>query len=264
MTVDPVRREAVEARRRHARSLAAAAIEALASRGIQARTMGSLERSDFREDSDVDLLVDCDEDRFVEALRACREIFGDFPFDVAHARGIDPDVVAAMVAESTRVIPFASVGRRVGVVRADLDDLADAVAHLDAPVPDEARMWANLADRFSRDLVGRLRKLLRRVALDAGVDLLADPDLEASLAAASAPDGVPVVGPAAAALLRGIRFADTAEGWPTPRLDRASALRQARACMEAAKAVLADVETFLAGRRPGLAAASDAGTVEKS
>ena len=253
MTLDPVRREAVEARRRHARSLAAAAIEALAGLGVQAQAIGSLERPDFREDSDVDLLVDCDVDGYVEAMGVCRGALGDFPYDVVPRREVDPDVVAAMVAEAAHAEPFASVGRRTGAVRGDVEDLAGTMADLGVAGLSEGgvRILANSADRTSRDLVGRLMKLLRRVVLDAGGDLPAHPDLAALLAAA--PGGSPVAGHDTAALLEGIRFAEAGEGWPTPRLDRASALRQARACKEAAEAVLADVDAFVQAWRAGTA-----------
>ncbi len=253
MTLDPARREAVEARRRHARSLAAAAVDALAVLGVQAQAIGSLERPDFREDSDVDLLVDCGVDGYAEALGVCREAFGDFPVDVVPRREVDPDTVAAMVAEAAHAEPFASVGRRAEAVRGDVGVLTETMADLDVMGLSEGgvRTLANSADRTSRDLWVRLQRLLRRVALDADIHLPPDPDLTTLLAAAAGE--TPVVGAATVALLRDVRFAEAEEGWPASRLGRAAAVCQAMACMKAAEAVLADVDAFVTTQRARMA-----------
>lgn len=242
--------DAVETRRALARRLAATAVEALAAKGIAARAIGSLERPDFRLDSDVDLLVDCGRDRFQDVMRPCWDAFGEFPFDIVFAKGLGPGVRDAMVAEAATLIPFASIGRRVDVVRHDVAELRRKAGCIEKYLADtwDAETWVGITEDHACRLVERLVKLLRRMVLDAGGDVPAGASSAEvyALASGEGVDGAPVVRPATAALLASMDPYET--DWPQKFRDVPTALANARATAEAAEAVMADVGAFVAAR----------------
>ncbi len=248
MTTDPC--GAVEDRRRRARTLAATAVDALAAKGIAARAIGSLERSDFRADSDVDLLVDCGQDRFKDVMDACWDAFGEFPFDVVFGNGLGPGVRDAMLAEAARLIPFASVGRRADVVRRDVADLRRKAGCIEKYLADtwDAETWVGITEDHACRTVERLAMLLRRVVLDAGGDVPAgaSPAEVYALASGEGVGGVRVVRPATAALLAAMDPYET--DWPGKYRDAPTALANARTTAEAAEAVMSDVDAFVAAR----------------
>ncbi len=245
------RDEAVEARRALARRLAAAAVEALAAKDIAARAIGSLERPDFRLDSDADLLVECGQDRFNDVMDACLDAFEEFPFDIVFSGSLKPGVADAMVAEAACLIPFASVGRRLDVVRRDVAELRRKAGCIEKYLADtwDAETWVGITEDHACRSVERLARLLRRVVLDAGGDVPAGaaPATVHALASSEGVGGVRVVGPATAALLAAMAPYET--DWPGKYRDAPTALANARVTADAAEAVMADVDAFVAVRR---------------
>ena len=226
---------------------------ALAAQGIGARAIGSLDREDFREDSDVDILADCGRDRLTEVLTACGMAFGDFPFDVVLRDELAPGVADAMLAEASCLVPFASVRRRIEVMATNLGDLRGAVAEIEAALSTEGddsrrvRMWRGLADDLARELTDKLAKLLRRVVLDGVGEVPPGASPAATFkAAAAATDAA--VSPATATLLAALD--PLTDDWPRPRRDLDAVLDNARATIHAAEATVGDIEAYLDDHAP--------------
>ncbi len=69
-------------RQAEAAPLARAALAALRNAGVKAWLIGSLARGEFRQHSDIDILVDAPRDRQSTALRLCLDALRGFPSSI--------------------------------------------------------------------------------------------------------------------------------------------------------------------------------------
>ena len=89
-----------EARRIEATALARAALASLRDANIDAWVIGSLARGEFRQHSDIDVLIDAPPDRKSEALVTCLRALREFPSSIVFKSDVPPHILPYMIAEA--------------------------------------------------------------------------------------------------------------------------------------------------------------------
>jgi predicted nucleotidyltransferase len=91
----------IAAREAKARARADMALAALEKAGISAWIVGSLARGNFGLHSDVDFVVDGDQDTFWASISIIEEAMGSFPFDIIPYQGVPENQRQFYVKSST-------------------------------------------------------------------------------------------------------------------------------------------------------------------
>lgn len=79
---------------------ARAALRALKQVGISAHLVGSLARGDFRQHSDIDILIDAPPERRSAALRTCLGALRGFPSSILFKDDLTPDALSHFMREA--------------------------------------------------------------------------------------------------------------------------------------------------------------------
>ena len=93
MGIQEIIRQRDAARQAEALPLAAAALRALREAGIEAWLVGSLARGDFRQHSDIDILIDAPSQHRTQAIRLCLAALRGFPSSIVFKED-DPEHAA--------------------------------------------------------------------------------------------------------------------------------------------------------------------------
>jgi predicted nucleotidyltransferase len=99
-SIADIMRERDRRRQAEAALLAASALLALRSSGMPSWVVGSLARGEFRQHSDIDILIDVPPPRKTEALRLCLDHLHGFPSSIVFKDDVPPDALAALLQEA--------------------------------------------------------------------------------------------------------------------------------------------------------------------